>query len=223
MDDTINSEMQKWDKVKELMPQRTIRLGGHWSYNLWNDPKRLAFVLSRYKFAAKMGCRRMDVCELGCSEGIGTPILAEFASSYVGVDMDGDAIASAQRNWKSEKVSFVEADFIGKSFGTFNTVVSLDVVEHIQPAFEAHFFDTLSLNLAQEGIAIIGTPNSTSAQHASAASMEGHVNLFDGKRLCAALGKLFHTVFLFSGNDEIIHTGYTPMAHYLIAIGCDRK
>jgi 2-polyprenyl-3-methyl-5-hydroxy-6-metoxy-1,4-benzoquinol methylase len=223
MDDDSSLEIKKWEEVKERLPEHTLRLGGHWSYNLWNDPKRLAFVLSRYKFAAKMGCKDMAVCELGCSEGIGTPILAEFARTYVGVDMDADAIISANRNWSHEKVSFVEADFIGKSFGTFNTVVSLDVVEHIKPSYEALFFDTLSLNLSDDGITIIGTPNSTSAHYASAASMEGHVNLFDGKRLCAALNRLFHTVFLFSGNDEIIHTGYTPMAHYLLAIGCDRK
>jgi hypothetical protein len=24
-------------------------------------------------------------------------------------------------------------------------------------------------------------------------------------------------------NDEVVHTGYAPMAHYLIAIGCTRR
>ena len=33
----------------------------------------------------------------------------------------------------------------------------------------------------------------------------------------------FHNVFLFSMNDEVVHTGFTPMAHYLLAIGSDRK
>jgi 2-polyprenyl-3-methyl-5-hydroxy-6-metoxy-1,4-benzoquinol methylase len=223
MDDVSSPEMEKWEEVKGHMPDREIRLGGHWSYNLWNDPKRLAFVLSRYKFAAKMGAGGTRVCELGCSEGIGTPILSEFAGEYVGVDMDADAIAAAKRNWSGEKVSFVEADFLGKGFGSFDTVVSLDVVEHIRPSYEALFFDTVAMNLAPEGIAIVGTPNVASSRFASAASMEGHVNLFDGGRLRAALGRFFHTVFLFGGNDEIIHTGYEPMTHYLMAIGCDRK
>jgi 2-polyprenyl-3-methyl-5-hydroxy-6-metoxy-1,4-benzoquinol methylase len=216
-------ESKKWDEVKERMPRRELKLGGHWSYNLWNDPKRLAFVLSRYKFAAKMGCDGRMVCELGCSEGIGTPILSEFASGYLGVDMDADAITAANRNWSRENVSFIEADFLGKSFGSFETVVSLDVVEHIKPEYEPLFFDTVAMNLSAQGMAIIGTPNVASARYASAASMEGHVNLFDGKRLCAALERLFFTVFLFGGNDEIIHTGYAPMTHYLLAIGCDRK
>jgi hypothetical protein len=32
--------------------------------------------------------------------------------------------------------------------------------------------------------------------------------------------KYFHNVFMFSMNDEVVHTGYHKMAHYLVAIGC---
>jgi glycosyltransferase involved in cell wall biosynthesis len=35
--------------------------------------------------------------------------------------------------------------------------------------------------------------------------------------------RFFHNVFLFSMNDELVHTGFIPMAHYLIAIGCTRR
>lgn len=37
------------------------------------------------------------------------------------------------------------------------------------------------------------------------------------------LGGAFRDVFLFSMNDEVVHTGFTPMAHYLFAIGSGRK
>jgi hypothetical protein len=30
-------------------------------------------------------------------------------------------------------------------------------------------------------------------------------------------------VFLFSMNDEVVHTGFYPMAHYLFAVCADRK
>jgi hypothetical protein len=33
----------------------------------------------------------------------------------------------------------------------------------------------------------------------------------------------FENVFVFSMNDEVVHTGFTPMAHYLLAIGAGRK
>jgi hypothetical protein len=35
--------------------------------------------------------------------------------------------------------------------------------------------------------------------------------------------KYFHNVFMFSVNDEVVHTGYHKMAHYLFAIGCSRR
>jgi hypothetical protein len=28
----------------------------------------------------------------------------------------------------------------------------------------------------------------------------------------------FRTVFIFSMNDEVVHTGFSPMAHYLLAV-----
>ena len=35
--------------------------------------------------------------------------------------------------------------------------------------------------------------------------------------------RYFHNVFLFSMNDEVVHTGFYPMAHYLIALGVGIK
>ena len=32
------------------------------------------------------------------------------------------------------------------------------------------------------------------------------------------MGKFFHTVFMFSMNDEVVHTGYHKMAHYILAV-----
>ncbi len=30
--------------------------------------------------------------------------------------------------------------------------------------------------------------------------------------------ELFHAVFMFSMNDEVVHTGYYKMAHYILAV-----
>ena len=217
------TEKEVWNKVKDLMEKKQIKLGPHWSFNLHNDPKRLAFVLSRYKFAAKMGAKNKKVLELGCSEGIGTPILSEFALSYLGVDMDSAAIRAAQRNWSDDNTTFINDDFLGKVYGAFDTVVSLDVVEHIMPSSENLFFETLYKNMSKDGVGIVGTPNVTSSSYASAPSQAGHVNLFDAERLKMMMDKIFHNVFIFGINDEIVHTGFAPMAHYLIAIGCYKK
>lgn len=205
-----------------MLGEKKIKLGRHWSYNLLNDPKRLTFVLSRYKFAAKMGARNKRVLELGCSEGIGASILSEFSTSYTGVDMDKDAIETAKQNWENEKVSFILDEFLGKKYGSLDTIVSLDVVEHILPEIEQLFFNTIYNNLNDDGIGIVGTPNVTSEKYASSPSRAGHVNMFDAERLKEAMQRLFHNVFIFGINDEVVHTGFSSMAHYLICLGCNK-
>lgn len=219
----MNKENQIWSNVKNLLGNNTIDLGRHWSYNLYNDPKRLAFVLSRYKFAAKMSCSGKRVLELGCSEGIGATILSELALNYTGVDLDKDAIETASKNWKKDKITFIPDDFLGKVYGKFDAVISLDVVEHIEPSREQIFFDTVYDNLDDLGVGVIGTPNITASAYASAASQIGHYNLFDAERLKKAMNRIFHNVFIFGINDEIVHTSFSPMAHFLICIGCYKR
>ncbi len=211
-----------WEAVRQEFTEEQVTIGAHWTFNILNDPKRLSFVLSRYKFAAKMASQRGAVLELGCSEGIGVPILAEFASTYTGVDLDQGAIRDAQRTWTDSKHTFICADFLEKTYGSFQSVVSMDVVEHIDRDQEHRFFQTVFANMADDGVAIIGTPNITSEQYASEASRMGHVNLFDGPRLLAWMDRICHNAFLFSMNDEVVHTGFTPMAHFLIAVGCNK-
>jgi SAM-dependent methyltransferase len=223
MSEHTPGEKELWSKVTSMLGSGRKVLGRHWSYNLLSDPKRLGFVLSRYKFAAKMTGRQKRILELGCSEGIGTPILAEFASHYTGVDMDACAIATAKANWTNDKWEFIEADFLGHRYGTFDSIVSLDVIEHIHREYEPLFFDTVAQNLGEDGICLIGTPNITSAPYASVGSQRGHVNLYDAARLEAAIRTVFHNVFMFGINDEIVHTGYAPMAHYLIGLGCNKR
>jgi 2-polyprenyl-3-methyl-5-hydroxy-6-metoxy-1,4-benzoquinol methylase len=219
----VSDERELWGKVTDMLGSGQKELGSHWTYNLWNDPKRLGFVLSRYKFAAKMGCRGRRVLELGCSEGIGAPILAEQATAYTGIDIDEPAIEAARRNWAGERLSFLSGDFLDKPVGSFDAVVSLDVVEHIQPDAAPLFFDAVAANLDGDGVAVVGTPNATSEAYASEASRRGHVNLYEAPRLRESLERIFHNVFMFGINDEIVHTGFAPMAHYLVAVGCYRR
>lgn len=219
----INLEREAWNNVRKLLGNRQAELGQHWSYNLRTDPKRLGFVLSRYKFVAKMAAGNKRILELGCSEGIGVPILSEFAACYTGVDMDGPAIETAKKNWASDKASFIEGEFLGKTYGVFDTVVSLDVVEHIVPDSEPLFFETICDNLKIDGIGVVGTPNISAAAYASAASTAGHVNMFDADRLRQAMERLFRNVFIFGMNDEMVNTGFAPMAHHLLCLGCGKK
>jgi cyclopropane fatty-acyl-phospholipid synthase-like methyltransferase len=212
-------EKEAWDKTADMLGNHCVRFGDHWSYNFINDPKRLAFVLSRYKFAAKMACKRGKILELGSSTGIGATILGESMQEYVGVDLDESAIRTAQKNLAPPKFQFIFDDFMGKTYGQFDAVISLDVVEHIHAEYEDLYFTTLFQNLSSSGICVVGTPNITSTPYASLASQMGHVNMYSMERLQTVMKKYFHQVFPFGMNDEMMHTGFAAMSHYIFCVG----
>ena len=66
-------------------------------------------------------------------------------------------------------------------------------------------------------------PSIESQKYASEGSKRGHVNCKTGNKLKELLSKHFCNVFVFSMNDEVVHTGFYPMAHYLIGLCCGKK
>jgi hypothetical protein len=100
----------------------------------------------------------------------------------------------------------------------FESAYLLDVLEHIQPADEHGFLHHIKQSLTADGVVIVGMPSLQSQAYASKASKEGHVNCKDHEAFRKLMVKYFHNVFMFSMNDEVVHTGFGPMAHYLIAL-----
>jgi hypothetical protein len=66
-------------------------------------------------------------------------------------------------------------------------------------------------------------PSLESQQYASSQSKEGHVNCKSGDDFRGLLKKYFENVFLFSMNDEVVHTGFSKMAHYLFVMCTNQK
>lgn len=214
-----SAEAAKWNDTKErFFAEAPVTLGPYFSFILKRTPRRLLHLLSYYKFAAKMIGPGKRVLDVGSSEGIGTLVLAEHAAKCVGADIDADAIKTATSTLASPTLSFTCADVLQEPIGAFDAVTCFDVIEHIYQDHELQFVDALCRNIEGHGIAVIGTPNITADQYASAHSRAGHVNLYSGERLRALCQERFRHVFLFSANDEVVHTGFLAMAHYLIAL-----
>ena len=79
------------------------------------------------------------------------------------------------------------------------------------------------MSLKKNGVLILGMPSLESQKYASKISKEGHINCKSADELTKILRKYFNNVFIFSMNDEVIHTGFGKMAHYLIAVCCYKK
>lgn len=211
-------ERELWAKYEALQKDIPFSFGPYYSYQFRNTPRHVLFTLSRYKFAAKMVGVDKNVLELGCNEGLGSYYLSEFSAHVHGVDFDEAAITWAQSNLESQKLTFQCDNFLDKKYGDYQAVVSFDVIEHIYPENEDAFLRAIADNLVHDGICLVGTPNFTSHQYSNPEICGAHVNLYSGERLTESLGRYFHNVFLFGANDEIIHTGYVPMAQYLLAL-----
>ena len=190
------------------------------------DPRRLTFLLARYKFVSKMLAGKSNVLEIGCGDGFGMRLVLQTVGSGFGYDFDPLFIAWAEKTAKKEHIpaEFAVGD-ITESVppGRFAAAYSLDVIEHIEPAIEHNFVANIAAALEPDGVCIIGTPNATSAPYASEPSRIGHINLKSAESLTVSLAASFQHVFMFSMNDEVVHTGYAPMAHYLMAIAVNPR
>lgn len=198
------------------------QLGLMINYAWADDPKRLTFTFARYKFVAKMLEGRERVLEIGCADGFVSRVVAQSVGRLTITDFDpvfiDDAIALADPKWPMEaKTHDILAGPVEPS--GFDAAYSMDVLEHIQPADENTYLSNICASLTDQGVLIVGMPSLESQEYASRASKEGHVNCKTAPDLKAVMERHFHNVFSFSMNDEIVHTGYHKMAHYIIAMG----
>lgn len=190
-----------------------------------DDPKRLAFTLARYKFVAKMLSGRRHVLEVGCGDAFGTRIVRQEVNELTAVDFDPVFIEDVNKRMRPKwRFNCFVHDMLDKPVpGSFDGAYALDVLEHIQPGDEKNFLDNFTASIAPQGAAIIGMPSLESQTYASEISKAGHVNCKSMPDLKRAMEKYFSNVFMFSMNDEVVHTGYHRMAHYLIALCCERR
>lgn len=199
---------------------------GLMSAETWQlDPKRLGFVLARYKFVAKMFAGFGSALEVGCADAFGTRVVRQAVPRLLAIDKDPRYVADVNARMDEQWPFYCrEHDMLsGPIDGEFDGAYALDVLEHIETANERTFIDNMVRSLNAHGTLIIGMPSIYSQPYASPISRAGHVNCKTQEGLKVLLGDWFHRVFVFGMNDEVLHTGFGPMCNYLFAMGTDRK
>jgi len=223
MKSQLNDSKDLWLSVERSLPRHNQLLGVATSNAYLTDPRMLAFICSRYKFVAKMMEGKRNVLEVGCGDAFGSPIVAQTVDKLTCLDIDPDTIAAnAERLSHVKNTVFRYHDFRDETYGSpgqIDGVFSIDVLEHIFPSEENAWCQNLFNTLNRDGIAVIGTPNKRAEIFASEHSRTGHVNLKEFEELRELVSKYFNNVLMFGMNDEVLHTGYSKMCHYLFAIG----
>ena len=191
-----------------------------------DDPRRLTFTFSRYKFVSKMLSGKSKVLEIGCADAFASRIVQQEVGHLTAIDFDPVFVRDVQDRMDERwPLTCFAHDLLAGSVpgGPFDAAFSMDVIEHIQHEDERRFMTNACASLTDHGVFILGSPSLQSQQYASAQSKEGHVNCKDAPDLKALALDFFHHVFCFSMNDEVVHTGYHPMAHYLLVVCCGKK
>lgn len=205
--------------------QQELSLGPWTSYSLVNDPKHMAFVLARYKFVAKMLDGKHNVFEVGSGDGFGLPIVAQHVGHVHCIDWDTRLLeGNARRLAHLKNVSYLNIDLNkAKPEVQADAAFSIDVIEHIEYDKEAAFIENIVNCLTPDGVLVTGTPNVTASSHASSRSQVQHINLKSIQSLRDLMKRYFENVFMFGQNDEVVHTGYAPMCHYIWAVAAGKK
>jgi 2-polyprenyl-3-methyl-5-hydroxy-6-metoxy-1,4-benzoquinol methylase len=216
----------QYKPILDKFEEKGLESLGLMTSQAWDDdPKRLTFTFARYKFVAKMMSGRDRVLEIGCADAFATRIVQQEVGELTAIDFDPVFVDDVNRRMSARwpLACFVHDLVAGPVPGQFDGIYALDVLEHIRPNDEEKFLGNMVRSLAPHGIVIIGMPSLESQPHASPISLAGHVNCKTMPDLKSGLEKFFHNVFAFSMNDETVHTGYHKMAHYLLALCCERR
>jgi 2-polyprenyl-3-methyl-5-hydroxy-6-metoxy-1,4-benzoquinol methylase len=213
----------QYDRCLEVRDRYGLTQLGLMSNQTWqDDPKRLLFVLSRYKFVAKLLQGKRKVLEVGCADAFGTRIVRQSVPDLTATDADGLFIEDVRRRMNPEWAfaTVVHDILAGPLPGPFDAAYALDLLEHIPAADEDRFMRNLRDSLTDHAVLILGSPSIHSQPYASPPSKAGHVNCKDYAGLQRLMQGYFHNVFVFSMNDEVVHTGFSPMASYFFGVGC---
>lgn len=191
------------------------------SNQTWHDdPRHLLFVLARYKFVAKMLSGKQSVLEIGCGDAFYNRIVLQEVGELCSIDFDvtfaNDIEDRMEERWRTDHR--VHDMLSGPVDGMFDAAYAIDVIEHIPAEHELRFMSNITQSLDEHGVLIVGTPSVNSQVYASVDSKRGHVNCKDHQQLKELMLMYFHNAFIFSMNDEVVHTGFYPMAHYLFAV-----
>ena len=126
------------------------------------------YEIARDWIARVSGTRRPRVLDIACGSGYGSQLLGDLGE-VVGVDVSPSAIEYARDQYGGDGVTFhvgsAEDQAFLRTLGTFDAIVSIATIEHLDDA-EA-FVSWMHRSLGDGGVGILGFPASLTRDWAS--------------------------------------------------------
>ncbi len=199
------------DKIEVPVGARTDRVDIH---DEAVDPGSLMAHLARYIFVTRQLNGSENLIEIGSGTGYGAMTLSKVAKSTTAFD---PYVESGPLNlkWGNEKLKFVDSIH---GLGSFDVVVSLEVIEHM-PRVEADAFLKSLISLGHEDSKwFISTPRVLPDEERTENRKRAHPFEYSFSEFHAILNQHFRHVHLFSQNDGLISFQNHRMAWNFVAI-----
>jgi hypothetical protein len=210
---------EPWASKVPVLPGFANHLPGE------DDPQRLAFLLARYEFVAKMLSGRKSVAEVGGSDAFGTRIVMQSTGNVIAYDANPMNVEAIRRR-RSERwpiVAHVHDILEAPLPDLHDGIFSLDLIGRIPRTAEQRYLDHLRDSLVNKGVLVIGSPSLSARTDDAPSGGEGRGDDKSGGELKALLENYFEHVLLFSMSEGVLHAGITPAAHYLFIVCCQKK
>jgi len=151
--------------------------------------------ISRYNFVRKF-LRGKKILDIACGVGYGSKILHDAGSYEIyGCDISNESIKYAKNNFGDKNTNFqiMDAGNIGFKDESFDCIISLETIEHLQN-YQMAFQEFYRL-LKKDGMLIISTPNKNRFNRPK---NPFHYKEFTKDELIQFLNEYFSNVILYS-------------------------
>ena len=192
------------------------QLDGKMGDHKWmlENPLMTTIKLSRFKFASKLISKKDTLLDIGCGQGLSSIFFSDYCKYVYGVDLLSDFLNHDRKNIKFIKNNIFELkknNFKRK----INLITLIDFIEHFNKSQGSLILSKCSKLLEKKGgTLIVGTPSVYSSKYRSKRSKIQHIHEYDGMELKDLCSKYFNRTFLFSMNDELVHTGFYKLAWF---------
>jgi len=133
---------------------------------------------------------RGKVADIGFGTGFGTQLFCTRADEVHGFEIDPEAVRFARRAFPRENLTFSYGSIADGIVGTYDFVVMIDVIEHIEDDVAA--LKNVKRILKPKGFLLCSTPNRLARYRKS----DNHIREYSPDQFKALLGKVFGVVDL---------------------------
>ncbi|MBM7614812.1 class I SAM-dependent methyltransferase [Alkaliphilus hydrothermalis] len=178
--------------------------------------------IARYEFARQF-CKGR-VLDIACGVGYGSDILLEEKpniTEYIGIDSSIESINYAKEHYPYLKTSYFVEDALNENlhqkYGTFDTIVSFETIEHFEG--DNIFINNLYNLLKPDGTLIISTPFGRGKDHPC--SCPYHVYQYTEEEFVKVL-KTFSNITMYHQIDDVIEIPKPDFKYYLMVAVCQK-